>query len=171
MRRGLLWTVACMPLLVGYISVAGSSQDKPAGSELRIDIPVRLERGDLVFNMNHFVMRGDMPVGIRYMDLLSRDFKEKGTKGRIIGVFYNDAGHFTLDDRAYNAARKVKTGNPYKTLILELIEQGVQIEECAVTMRANGWTNDDLIPGVKVNSGAIQRILELEQQGFVQIQP
>ena len=41
----------------------------------------------------------------------------------------------------------------------------------AQTMRDKGWTNADLLPGAKVNSGANFRIVELVQEGFVQIQP
>jgi hypothetical protein len=38
-------------------------------------------------------------------------------------------------------------------------------------MRDMGWTNADLLPGTKVNTGANFRIVELVQEGFVQIQP
>jgi len=69
------------------------------------------------------------------------------------------------------AHRKVSTGNPYKKLIADLIDEGVQIEECAVSMRGQGWTNENLLPNVKVNSGAVGRLIQLVQQGYVQIQP
>jgi intracellular sulfur oxidation DsrE/DsrF family protein len=52
-----------------------------------------------------------------------------------------------------------------------LVASGVRIEECAESMRGNGWTNKDLLPVVKVNTGAVGRIIELVQQGYVQIQP
>ena len=48
---------------------------------------------------------------------------------------------------------------------------GVQVELCAETMRLNGWRNADILPGVKVNSGANFRLIELIQQGFVGIHP
>jgi intracellular sulfur oxidation DsrE/DsrF family protein len=47
----------------------------------------------------------------------------------------------------------------------------VQIEECAQTMKANQWRNEDLLPDVKVNAGANFRIVQLVQEGFVQLQP
>jgi intracellular sulfur oxidation DsrE/DsrF family protein len=52
-----------------------------------------------------------------------------------------------------------------------LLKQGVQIEECAVSMSAHGWSNEDLLLGVKVNTGAAGRIIQLVQEGYVQIQP
>jgi intracellular sulfur oxidation DsrE/DsrF family protein len=77
----------------------------------------------------------------------------------------------TLNDKAYNTYRNISTGNPYKGLIAELLKQGVQIEECAVSMKGHNWVNEDLLPGVKVNSGAVARLVQLVQEGYVQIQP
>jgi len=65
----------------------------------------------------------------------------------------------------------VSTGNPYKELIAELLKQGVQVEECSVSMRAHNWVNEDLLPGVKVNTGAVIRLIQLTQEGYVQLQP
>jgi intracellular sulfur oxidation DsrE/DsrF family protein len=167
------WMKCVSPVLLLALSLLARETalaDGPTQS-IKIDVPVKLEKADIVFNMNHFVMRGDMPVGLRYLDLMEKSFKGSGTTGKIIGVFYGEAAHFTLTDKAYNAARNVNTGNPHKALIADLIGRGVVIEECAVSMKAQQWNNEDLLPGVLVNSGAIQRLIQLEQQGFVQIQP
>jgi intracellular sulfur oxidation DsrE/DsrF family protein len=105
------------------------------------------------------------------MDLLAKRYVEWNTKGKIIGIFHGPAAYMTLNDKAYNAYRGASTGNPYKGLIAGLIKQGVQIEECGFSMKVNKWGNADLLPGVKVNTGAIARLVELTQQGYVQIQP
>lgn len=152
-------------------AIAANEKAGDGDTDARVDIPVKLEKADVVFSMNHLVLRGDMSVGLRYMDLMAKGFKEAGTKGQIIGVFFNEAGHLTLTDKAYNTSRNIGTGNPYKGLIADLIKQGVQIEECAETMKAHKWNNDDLLPGVKVNAGAVLRLVQLAQQGFVQVQP
>jgi intracellular sulfur oxidation DsrE/DsrF family protein len=93
------------------------------------------------------------------------------TSGHIIGVFHSEAAYLTLNDKAYNAYRKVTTGNPHKEFLTELQKLGVQIEECGVSMKNHGWGNEDLLPAVKVNSGAIGRLVQLSQMGYVQIQP
>jgi intracellular sulfur oxidation DsrE/DsrF family protein len=105
------------------------------------------------------------------MQLLAARFKEMGTQGRIIGIFHGHTAYLIVNDKPYNAYRLAETGNPYKKLIMTLMEQGIQIEACAVSMRNNGWSNEDLLPGVKVNAGAIGRLIQLVQGGFVQIQP
>ncbi len=142
-----------------------------ADAKITIDIPVKLKEANVVFNMDHIALAGDMPIGMKYMDLVNKKMKHDKTPGKIIGIFHGPAAFMTLNDESYNANRKVSSGNPYKKLIEDLVASGVQIEECAVSMKGNGWTNKDLLPGVKVNSGAVGRIIQLTQEGYVQIQP
>jgi intracellular sulfur oxidation DsrE/DsrF family protein len=146
-------------------------KDVRAEPVIHIDIPVNLKKANVVFNMNQVDFSGDVPTGIKYMELLATRFKEMGTRGRIIGIFHGPAAYMIVNDKAYNAYRLAEAGNPYKKLLSTLIEQGVQIEACAVSMKNNGWSNEDLLPGVKVNAGAIGRLIQLVQEGYVQIQP
>ncbi len=37
------------------------------------------------------------------------------------------------------------------------------------TAKDNNWVNADLLPGVRVNTGAIVRLIQLAQEGYVQI--
>ncbi|MFA5974012.1 MAG: DsrE family protein [Lentimicrobiaceae bacterium] len=151
--------------------IASDTKSKLDEHKIVIDIPVDLGKANVVFNMDHLAFAGDLPVGINYMHLLANRFQEMKTKGQIIGVFQGDAAYMTLNDETYNIYRKVTTGNPYKGLIAELIKQGVQIEECAVSMKGHAWGNENLLSGVKVNSGAVSRLIQLMQDGYVQIQP
>ncbi len=171
------WRVICAAMLLVSRPVHGgdfAAADSNRGGvvhPISIDIPVVLEKADVVFNMDHLAFAGDMPVGMNYMRLLSTRFKEMNTKGEIIAIFHGEAAYMTLSDGAYNAYRKVSTGNPYKELIAGLLASRVQIEECAVSMKNHQWGNEDLLPGIKVNSGAVSRLIQLIQKGFVQIEP
>ena len=162
-------------LIVGCWSVrsllAADNKDVNVEHAIHVDIPVTLKQANVVFNMDHLAFAGDLPIGINYMHLLANRFREQGTKGQIIGIFHSDAAYLPLNDKAYNTYRNVSTGNPYKGLVAELIKQGVQIEECAVSMKKHQWVNEDLLPGVKVNSGAVGRLIQLIQEGHVPIQP
>jgi intracellular sulfur oxidation DsrE/DsrF family protein len=163
--------IACHGVGFTLSSSPVNAQTAQADRPIQVDVPVALEKGNVVFNMDHLAFAGDMPVGIKYMHLLANRFKETNMKGRIIGIFHGDAAYMTLNDQAYNAYRAVSTGNPYKALIAALMNQGVQIEECAVSMKGHNWSNGDLLPGVKVNTGAVIRLIQLTQEGYVQIQP
>ena len=147
------------------------NKDQKGEHKIVVGIPVVLEKANVVFNMDHLAFAGDVPVGINYMHLLANRFREMNTKGQIVGVFHGDAAYMTLNDKAYNGYCKVITGNPHKRLLAELLIQGVQIEECVVSMKNHAWDNEDLLPGVKVNAGAVGRLIQLIQEGYVQIQP
>ncbi len=142
-----------------------------ASPQIHVDIQVKLKQPKVLFNMSRLAFAGDLPIGLNYMHLLAARLQETHTRGHIIAVFHSKAAYMTLNDAAYNKFRHVTTGNPYKGLIAEVLGQGVQLEECAVSMKANSWGNKDLLPGIKVNSGAVGRIIELVQEGYVQIQP
>lgn len=157
--------------LISMHAIAADQSAVVETGKITIDIPVTLKEVKVVFNMDHLAMGGDMPFGMKYMDLLSKKMKADKATGKIISVFHGPAAFMILNDQAYNANRHVTTGNPYKGLINDLVAEGVQIEECAVSMAGNGWTNKDLLPVVKVNTGAVGRLIELTQQGYVQIQP
>ena len=167
----LIWTFIFLCFGLKQYPLAADVKDVKTERAIHIDIPVILKKANVVFNMDHLAFAGDMLVGIKYMNLLSIRFKEMGTQGQIIGIFHGDAAYITLNDKAYNVCRGVSTGNPYKNVFAELMKQGVQIEECAVSMKTRGWVNEDLLPGVKVNTGAVSRLIQLVQEGYVQIQP
>jgi intracellular sulfur oxidation DsrE/DsrF family protein len=157
--------------LGSLICLAAIDEKVWAQPTIQIDIPVTLKQANVVFNISHVDFVGDVPAGIKYMHLLAARFKKTGNKGQIIGIFHGAAAYLTLNDRAYGAYRLVDTGNPYKNLLTLLIEQGVQIEACAISMKNNGWGNQDLLLGVKVNAGAVGRLIQLVQEGYIQIQP
>jgi len=155
----------------GKPMLVSDTKDKKGDHKIIVEIPVVLEKADVVFNMDHLVFSGDFPVGMNYMHLLVNRLKEMGIKGNIISIFHGDTAYMTLNDNAYNIYRHVSTRNSVKVLIAELMKQGVQIEECSVSMKNHQWGNEDLLPGVKVNNGAVDRLIQLVQEGNVQIQP
>lgn len=142
-----------------------------AAQEIRVDVPVALKQAKVVFNLDHFAFEGDQPTGLQFMKILTEYFRSQGAQVRMVAIFHGAAGYMLLDDAAYGRVRNWPPGNPYKAQIAELIKAGVEIEECAETMRLNRWGNADLLPGVKVTTGANMRIIQLVQDGFVQLQP
>lgn len=138
---------------------------------LKIDVPVALKDAKVAFNMDHSAFDGDEPTGFGFMRIMAERFREDGTDGHIVAIFHGEAGYMMLNDAAYNRARNWRAGNPYKEQIKSLIDEGVEFEECGHTMQVKGWGNDDLLPGVKVNTGANFRLIELVQKGYVQLQP
>jgi intracellular sulfur oxidation DsrE/DsrF family protein len=168
----LLVTFSFISFAATCIGYRAEAQGNPA---LHIDIPVKLDKAHVVFDIGHLVINGDMPFFLGDMDLLASDLSDSNVKGEVIAVFHGDAAYLVLNDASYNANRHVQTGhpvqtgNPYAKLIAGLMEQGVQIELCGATAAANHWGNADLLPGVMVNTDAMARVTQLEQKGFTLI--
>jgi intracellular sulfur oxidation DsrE/DsrF family protein len=165
-----------MRSLVLVLVVLVAATARPVAAEapsdgIVIDIPVRLAEARVVLNLDHPAFEGDQPTGLQFLKVLTARFREDGTKTDLVAIFHGAAGYMLLDDAAYDRVRNWQGGNPYKDEILALMKAGVAFEECGQTMKAAGWTNADLIPGARVNTGANFRIIELVQDGFVQIQP
>jgi intracellular sulfur oxidation DsrE/DsrF family protein len=166
--RSLALTAAL--LMLGFAGPA-PAQNAPAAGELRIDVPVKLRPSRVIFNMDHPAFAADQSIGLNYMRLMLQNYRAANTQVEIIAVFHGAAGYMLLNDEAYNRNRRTDRGNPYKEIIAGLQRDDVQFEECGQTARTNGWGNADLLAGVKVNSGANLRLVQLQQDGWVQIQP
>jgi intracellular sulfur oxidation DsrE/DsrF family protein len=169
MKRSMIFaaTLFCSGLAaIGPVHAA----DAPS-TQLQIDVPVSMKASKVVFNMDHPTFAGDQSIGLMYMRLMKMNYASAKVPVDIIAVYHSMAGYILLNDEAYNKARKTTRGNPYKAEIAALQAQGVQFEECGQTARTNGWVNADLLPGVKVDTGATLRLVQLVQDGYVQLQP
>ncbi|RYD45531.1 MAG: sulfur reduction protein DsrE [Sphingomonadales bacterium] len=142
--------------------------DNPTPS-LRIDIPVKLDDLKIVFSVGALIFEGDLPAPLFHLQLITGDIATWDARSDVIAVFHTNAGHVTLNDIAYNRDRNIATGNPYKTLLADLVQRGVQVELCGATAKAHRWINADLLPAIAVNTDAMARIAQLVQQGFVKI--
>src|SRR5262249_48664770 len=95
---------------------------------IHIDIPVKLAEVKNVFSIASLSFEGDLPASIFHLGLIKNDSADWKAKTQVVAIFHTNAGHVTLHDQAYNADRKVATGNPYKKLVLDLMKQGVQVK-------------------------------------------
>ena len=123
----------------------------------------------VVFSIAALSFEGDLPASIFHMELITGDIADWGARSEVVAIFHTNAGHVTLDDEAYNADRSIHTGNPYKELITSLMSRGVRVELCGATAKAHHYGNEDLIPGIPINTDAMARLTQLVQQGFVKI--
>jgi intracellular sulfur oxidation DsrE/DsrF family protein len=160
--------VTCCLIGLGKADRGGSASAR-VDQKLRIDIPVKLEKANVVMDIGHMVMAGDMPFFLGDLRLLTTDLNDWKAQGQVIAVFHGDAAYVVLNDHTYNSNRHVQTGNPYGKLLAGLMKQGVQIELCGATAAGNHWGNTNLLPGVKVDTNAMVRVTQLEQKGYTLI--
>jgi intracellular sulfur oxidation DsrE/DsrF family protein len=136
---------------------------------LKIDIQVKLAEVKAAFSIGALMFEGDLPASLFHLQLIENDIADWKAKAQVVAVFHTNAGHVTLIDSTYNADRNVATGNPYKELLADLMKRGVQVELCGATARVHSWGNVDLLPGIKINTDAMARTIQLVQEGFVKI--
>lgn len=163
-RHLILIAFNCFCCLIAYASDATVVKTTES---LQINIPVKIKNGNAVFNIDHVALLETKSIALGHIDILSKDFKAQNVKGEIIAIFHTEAGYMSLDDKAYNEFQHVNTGNPYKELIVNLMNRGVQFELCGATAKAHQWVNADIISGLKVNTDAMIRLTQLGQNGFV----
>lgn len=170
MRLDFTAIVAGLAMLgAGALPVCGA--DGTQSEAIRIDIPVELREARVVFNLDHVAFDGDQPVGLQFIEVMVERFRSGPTKWQVVAIFHGPNGYMALADQTYDRVRHWTRGNPYKDQIAALQAAGVQVEMCAETMRLNGWGNAELLPGIKVNTGANFRLVDLVQKGFVEIHP
>lgn len=85
-------------------------------------------------------------------------------------VVHGAAGYWLLKDDPYQK----HVGDPFAVnmnakVVKELIDMGVSVEMCHVTMKAYHWTAKDLLPGVKIVYDAYTRMIDLQMQGYAYI--
>ena len=136
---------------------------------LHIDIPVKLTEVKVVFSIASLSFEGNLPASLFHLQLIVNDIADWNAKSQVVAVFHTNAGHVMLHDAAYNAERNIATGNPYKDLVADLMERGVQVELCGATAKVHKWGNADLLPGININTDAMARTTQLVQEGFVKM--
>jgi intracellular sulfur oxidation DsrE/DsrF family protein len=136
---------------------------------LHIDIPVKLAEVKVVFSIASLSFEGDLPASLFHLQLIVNDISDWKAKSHVIAVFNTNAGHVELHGQVYNTDHNIATDDPYRKLITDLMERGVQVGLCGATAKFHGWGNADTLPGITVNTDAMARTTELVQQGFVKI--
>jgi intracellular sulfur oxidation DsrE/DsrF family protein len=93
----------------------------------------------------------------------------KGLEFSIVAHFIG--ARFLLSDAAYNKVAGVSTGNPSRRAVQALLDRGVHIYMCQLTMRNSGWMTEDLIPGVEQVPGGVVALADFALRGWAVITP
>ena len=157
---------SCLSFGAIYAKVGSALAQEQA---LHVDVPTKLDKANVVVDMGHLVLNGDVPFALGDINLLASDMHDWNTQGQVIMIFHGDAAFLVLNDETYNQNRHASTGNRFKEALNGLMQKGVQLELCGATAKANHWGNHNLLPGVKVNLNAMVRLTQLEQQGYTLI--
>ncbi len=160
--------VALVVLTIG-ISATAAAQDVAVKPPLAIE---KREGIRVVYQIKTNEWKGDVGSGLHYVEKLVKGYANMGLADdafQVHAVLHSDAGYWLLKDAPYKKHTGKDAENPNKEIVRSLVERGVQVELCSQTMKDNGWTSSDLLPGVITVIAAYPRIIDLQQRGYAYI--
>jgi intracellular sulfur oxidation DsrE/DsrF family protein len=140
--------------------------EKVIGVSKRTDIKVVYDDKDDVWDAG-------IGKGLYYLRGLLESYKSLNIDPKSLHisiVLHGDTAHWLLNDTAYQRYKNDPfTYNPNNKVVEELLQHGVSVEICRVTMRAHGFRPEDLLPGVVMVHDAYTRMIDLQQRGYAYI--
>jgi accessory colonization factor AcfC len=99
-------------------------------------------------------------------------YRSRGTPPselHVTAVLHGDCGYWALRSDRFAAFTRREGTNPNEAILHDLMGLGVSVELCRGTMAEHGWTEDDVLTGVKIVPNAYARIVDLELQGHAHL--
>ena len=158
--------IGCLSGIAPVTAAAAAQQADIIGVQKRTDIMV-------VYDDKDDVWEAGIGQGLYYLRGLLESYKSLGIPQdqlHISIVLHGPTAYWLLNDHAYQRDKNDPFAyNPNSQVVAELIQHGVSVEICNVTMRAKGFTPEDLLPGVVIVHDAYTRLIDLQQRGYAYI--
>lgn len=127
----------------------------------------------VVYDVKDDVWEAGIGKALYYVRGLLEAYKAQGVNEKALKisvVLHGPTVYWLLNETAYRRFKKDEFDfNPNEQVVEELIQHGVSVEACDVTLKGKGWTGDDLLPGViRVHDG-YTRLIDLQQNGYAYI--
>ncbi|WP_024851570.1 DsrE family protein [Hydrogenovibrio kuenenii] len=159
------WFIACL-FTFSFITSASAAAPTILSVQHKHDIKV-------VYDVNQSNMEAGIGQALYYVRGLLEAYKGQGIPMKqlhISVVVHGAAGYWLLKDPKYQDY----VGNPFDVnpndkVVRELVDHGVSVEICHVTMKAHHWKPEDILPEVKIVYDAYTRIIDLQMQGYAYV--
>lgn len=85
-------------------------------------------------------------------------------------IMHGATAYWLLNENAYQIHKNDPFDfNPNEHIVQELLAKGVSVEICNSTMKAKGWTEKDILPGVTIVHDAYSRLIDLQLRKYAYI--
>lgn len=173
MRQYFYLTFITTVLLLGVPdSVYADTPNKSVSQQNIINIKKR-ENIKVVYDVKNDDWEAGVGKALYYVRGLLEAYKSMGVtedKLHISVVMHGPTAYWLLNDTAYqNRSDDPFDYNSNETIVHELLAHGVSVEICNSSMKANGWTAKDLLPGVTIVHDAYTRFIDLQLRGYAYI--
>ncbi len=164
--RGFALLTAIAIPIVYAVGTSKSKQTEPLDIQTTTDIRV-------VYQIKTDEWKDGIGSGLHYVRKLYKAYQTMeipASELDIHAVLQGDAGYWLLKDELYRVhAQRGNEANPNKNIVANLIDNDINIELCAQTMKKHGWNHTDILPGVTIVAGAYPRIIDLQFNGCAYI--
>jgi uncharacterized protein len=127
----------------------------------------------VVYDVKEDLWQAGVGKGLYFLTGLINSYKSMGVaaEGIHISVILHGAtAYWLLNEQAYQLAKGDPFDyNPNEHIVQSLLSKGVSVEICNATMKAKGWTINDILPGVTVVHDAYSRLIDLQLRNYAYI--
>lgn len=159
-----------MALALWAGSLTGAVHGADASSVITVEVRQDIR---VVYDIKTDELEAGIGKALYYLRGLYEAYRKQGVPPeqiRVSAVLHGPTVKWLLNDDAYQTyVGDPFAVNPNDYAVSSLIELGASIEACNVTMKSHGWTEGDLLPGVKVVHDGYTRMIDLQQLGYAYI--
>jgi Uncharacterized conserved protein len=142
----------------------------PAADERRMVMVDPNAHYKVVYDISSDRIDAGISRGLYYARGLIEAFGKQGVKPAQLDihlVLHGNAAKFLLVDDTYQLA----VDDPFAVnlnakITQDLLDLGVSVEICHSVMRAKGWTEKDVLPGVTIVHDGYTRLVKLQGDGY-----
>lgn len=167
MNIKILMLLAC--LTIGNATLAESpTTSSPQKKVEYLDIKHK-QNIRIAFQVSSGEMKHGANKGLHYVKHIMDHYTKNGISDsnvNISAVLYGEASSAFLTSEALTKSRGKESTNPNIALIKALQSRGVSMELCGESKKIRKIEDSDLLPGVKVVTGAYARIVDLQHDGY-----
>lgn len=165
-----LFPLIFLAAIAGTIQAAGTPAPDSRRAMVMVDPN---EHYRVVYDISSEQVAAGISKGLYYARGLIEAFGKQGVQPSQLDihlVLHGDAAKFLLVDDTYQKAVKDAFAvNANAKITQDLLDLGMSVEICHSVMRAKGWTEKDVLPGVTIVHDGYTRIVKLQRDGHAYI--
>jgi len=127
----------------------------------------------VVYDVKDDILEAGVGKALFFLNGLMASYKSMGVPSdelHISVIMHGATAYWLLNEHAYQTHKGDPFDyNPNEHIVQSLLNSGVSVEICNSTMKAKGWTEKDIMPGVTIVHDAYSRLIDLQLRKYAYI--
>jgi uncharacterized protein len=127
----------------------------------------------VVYDVKDDIWEAGVGKALFFLSGLMASYKSMGVSAdelHISVIMHGATAYWLLNEHAYQIHKSDPFDyNPNEHIVQSLLNSGVSVEICNSTMKAKGWTEKDIMPGVTIVHDAYSRLIDLQLRKYAYI--